>query len=60
MYKQSEVSKAFDQGRADRIRDNVEHGRRNGLKMASERYPTDDDLFEAYMQGWDAAAGLAA
>lgn len=52
----SVIRVAFELGRSERIADALGNHHRSGHKIASDRYPTDDELFEAFMQGWDAAA----
>lgn len=47
---------AFNAGVAHAKRTDLPKGH-SPTKFASDRYPIDDDLFEAFMQGWDAAGG---
>ena len=53
------VMLAFKKGRETRVLDTKGKHHWNGLKLASDIYPNDDQLFEAFMQGWDAGAGLS-
>ena len=48
------IQLAFNQGRADKELSIKNGSTWSGHKIASEKYPTDDECFEAYMQGWDA------
>lgn len=47
-------SEAFTQGALARTRDAVKRLRLNAHKLASDKYPTNDNLFECFMMGWNA------
>lgn len=48
------IRSAFEDGRAVRVFDTNNRCYWNAHKIASDKHPTDDVLFEAFMQGWDA------
>ena len=51
-----DLRRAFNAGAVMRRRDYSERLNLNAHKFASDLYPADDWLFEAFMQGWDSAA----
>lgn len=50
------VRRAWNRGHTDRQLVSGGNHFFNAHKVASDLYPADDRLFEAYMQGWDAGA----